>query len=94
MPRYEFKCSNQHIEEQVVGFNYDSDAIRCSCGARAVRIFQTYPVGIHFRGGGWGGKPVAPSNTDADAAQETMYQRTKNYPREPGVYNMDKGEPT
>jgi len=61
LPRYDFKCSNQHIEEQTVSFVYDSDKVKCSCGARAVRIAGVYVPGVIFKGYGWGGKPILPT---------------------------------
>lgn len=58
MPTYSYRCPEDHQQEQVFKMSDVPGYVKCSCGKRAVRVWEA-PAAIHFRAPGFYSTDVA-----------------------------------
>jgi putative FmdB family regulatory protein len=58
VPTYSYRCPEDHQSEQVFKMVDVPEHVECSCGRRAVRVWEA-PAAIHFRGSGFYSTDVA-----------------------------------
>lgn len=52
MPTYSYRCIHNHRSEQVFKMSDVPEHVKCTCGQRAMRIWEA-PAAILFRGSGF-----------------------------------------
>jgi putative FmdB family regulatory protein len=80
VPTYSYRCPEDHQSEQVFKMVDVPEHVECSCGKRAVRVWEA-PAAIHFRAPGF-------YSTDV---QSKLYRKRRSNPGDDLPTEFDQG---